>query len=463
MNAPTLRRSVPDPSPSASSCGKRVGITTLGCKVNTFESQLIAQKLADLDWVVVDAREAADLYIINTCTVTQEADRQARQAVRRAIRRNPEARIVVTGCYAQMSAQGCADIPGVDLVVGNGRKLDIGALLPQAKQPSASPRIVVGSLDEHVGLPDRLLTGYEEQTRAFVQIQQGCNQGCTFCIIHRARGPSRSLPPTMVKQQVRHLAASGYKEVVICGVDVGSYGRDLDPYAVLGYGLADLLKELCCIDGDFRIRLSSIDPAHIDRGFIEVLQQPGLCPHLHLSLQSGNSLILKRMKRRYSAEQAYAAVMELRQKIPSLVLSADVMVGFPTETEAQFEDTLHMIEQLEIAYPHVFPYSARPGTPAAKIPKDRQVPTAERKSRARKLRQMGAQVRAELLHSRIGSRARVLIEGGVCPLPGFQKGRAPDYLEVWAPVGEDQVGEWADVVYESVRGDALIAGLAAGR
>lgn len=458
----STRRRAPNDRPSGSSAAeRRVGITTLGCKVNAFESHLIAQKLSALDWTVVDDREIADLYIINTCTVTQEADRQARQAVRRAARRNPRAQIVVTGCYAQMSAQTCADIPGVDLVIGNDRKLDIDILLAGLSQQSGTPQIMVGDVDQHVSLPDRLLTGYSGQTRAFVQVQQGCNQACTFCIIHRARGASRSLPPTMVKQQVEGFANAGYREVVICGVDLGAYGQDLGLGAAGSYCLADLLAELCDLTGDFRIRLSSIDPAHIDARLTALIKhQPRLCPHLHLSLQSGNSLILKRMKRRYSAEQVYATVADLRHHIPELVLSADIMAGFPTETEAQFEDTLTMVKRLEIAFPHVFPYSSRPGTPAARIPQVKQVPQAERKARAKSLRQAGAQVRAKLLHARLGSTGRILVESGSCPLPGLQKGRAADYLEVWVPVSGAQIGQWADVVYRSVHGDALIAGVA---
>ena len=464
MTPSTLRRCERARPLETLSGQKRVGITTLGCKVNTFESQLIAQKLSRSDWILVDDKEPADLYIINTCTVTQEADRQARQAVRRAVRRNPDARIVVTGCYAQMSALACAEIPGVDLIVGNDRKLELDTLLPAIKRGSSTPQILVGDVDQHVSLPDQLLTGYEGQTRAFVQIQQGCNQGCTFCIIHRARGPSRSLPPTMVKQQIERLIASGYKEIVICGVDLGAYGQDLSLCGGLTYGLTDLLEELCRIDQDFRLRLSSIDPAHIDAKFIDLMQcQSKLCPHLHLSLQSGNSLILKRMKRRYTAEQVYITGTQLREKIPSLVLSADIMVGFPTETEPQFEDTLRMVELLEIAYPHVFPYSNRAGTPAARIPQSKQVSVTERKLRAKMLRQTGSKVRTTLLQSRLGSKHRILIEGGRCPLSGFQKGRAADYLEVWAPARKEQIGQWADVVYHSVHGNALIAGSAVER
>ena len=406
---------------------------------------------------MVDDKDAADLYIINTCTVTKEADRQARQEVRRAIRSNPEALVVVTGCYAQISPQACASIPGVDLVIGNDRKLDIDKLLPEGKRCSLGADIIVGDLNEHVSLPDQLLTGFEGQTRAFVQIQQGCDQGCTFCIIHRARGPSRSLLPTLVKQQTERLLVSGYKEVVICGVDLGAYGEDLELGEGNTYSLADLLEDLCSLEYDFRIRLSSIDPAHIDERLIELMRaHPKICPHLHLSLQSGNALILKRMKRRYSSEQVYTQVVKLRESIPDLVLSADIMVGFPTESESHFMDTLRMVRQLEISYPHVFPYSERSGTPAARIPPDKQVPVSERKSRAQILRRVGSEVRRKVLHSRVGSTGRILIEGGHCPITGYQKGRASNYIEVWTPIEHGRTGQWADVRYLSVHGDALI-------
>ncbi len=187
---------------------RRVAVSTLGCKVNAFESELIAQHLGADNWNRVNARESADLYVINTCTVTREAERQARQEVRRAIRQNPEAMVVVTGCYAQMEPEACADIPGVDLVVGNGSKLDIRALLPKY-QRGELPKVLVDDLDEHISLPSELLTGFDGHTRAFAQVQQGCNQGCTFCIIHRARGPSRSLPPTQIKRQIECLLLNG--------------------------------------------------------------------------------------------------------------------------------------------------------------------------------------------------------------------------------------------------------------
>ena len=211
---------------SGSRRGKRFGITTLGCKVNTFESEFIRQALGAAGWEPAGHQDAADLYIINTCTVTGEADRQARQEVRRAVRRNPDAMVVVTGCYAQMNAQACAHIPGVDLVLGNDRKLDVLRLLRDLEHGQFS-KIMVGDPEQQVSLPGALVSGLHGHTRAFVQIQQGCSQSCTFCVIHRARGPSRSLPPDLVRRQVRRLVLHGYKEVVICGIDVGVLG-DLD-------------------------------------------------------------------------------------------------------------------------------------------------------------------------------------------------------------------------------------------
>jgi threonylcarbamoyladenosine tRNA methylthiotransferase MtaB len=436
--------------------GKRFGVTTLGCKVNTFESEFISHTLNAAGWIAVGNREVADLYIINTCTVTGEADRQARQEVRRAIRRNPDAFVVVTGCYAQMNPQACAKIPGVDLVLGNDRKLDIHRLLPGLEHGQLS-KVMVGDLDQHVSLPDALVSGLHGHTRAFVQVQQGCSQSCTFCIIHRARGPNRSLRPELVRRQVQRLVLNGYKEVVVCGIDLGSYGDDL----VDGghqRGLAGLLANLLTTEGDFRIRLSSIDPAHIDDALIGSLESDRrVCRHLHLSLQSGSTLILKRMKRRYSADFVYDRIRTLRQRIPDLVLSADIMVGFPTETEDQFRDTENMVRDLEIAFPHVFSYSKRAGTPAARIPSRWQVPPAIRRQRAQRLQYTASVIRARLLRSRIGEVHRVLIEGGGKPPAGYQRARAADYLTVYAPARADQLAHWRLVRYEGVHGDGLIA------
>lgn len=441
-----------------SDLAKKVGITTLGCKVNTYESELIAETLKTDDWQVVPNTDKADLYLINTCTVTREADRQARQEVRKVVKRNPEALVVVTGCYAQMDPQACADIPGVDLVLGNDRKLDMHKLLPELEQGSLPP-VLVGDLGQHVSLPDQLLAGYEAHTRAFVQIQQGCDQGCTFCIIHVARGPSRSLAPSLIKRQVQRLVLNGYPEIVICGVDLGAYGDDLD-LPDQSFNLAALLKELLTLehepDNPFRIRLSSLDPHHITDELIELwAKEPRICPHMHLSLQSGNTLILKRMKRRYDADHVRERIFKLRALMPELVISADVMVGFPTESEAQFQDTLDMVQDIQVAFPHAFSYSERDGTPAAKIPALKQVPVAERKERNQRLRKSAEPLQADLRAARVGRTAWVLSEKAA-KREGYMMCRSEDYLPCLVPANQVQQGKWLQVQYTGVDATYLI-------
>ena len=438
---------------------RRVGITTLGCKVNAFESELIGQALKTDDWRLVANGEPADLYVINTCTVTREADRQARQEVRKAIKRNPQALVVVTGCYAQMDPAACAAIPGVDLVLGNDRKLDTHLLLPKLERGEL-PQVMVGDLDEHVSLPEQLLAGYEAHTRAFVQIQQGCDQGCTFCIIHVARGPSRSLSPSLIKRQVQTLVHNGYPEIVICGVDLGSYGEDFATSANSQFDLVDLLQELLQLDyaadNPFRIRLSSIDPHHITDRLIDLMvTEPRICPHIHLSLQSGNTLILKRMKRRYDAEHVRERITSLRNRMPALVLSADVMVGFPTETEQQYQDTEQLVREINIAFPHVFSYSARSGTPAARIPAARQVTVKVRKQRNKRLREAGLELQRELLHAKLGGNAWVLPEK-IAKREGYTLCRAEDYVAVLVPTEEVTLGQWCKVEYQRLDAGFLI-------
>ena len=442
---------------------RRVGITTLGCKVNTYESELIGETLKTDDWRVVPAQEEADLYLINTCTVTKEADRQARQEVRKAIKRNPEALVVVTGCYAQMDPETCAEIPGVDLVLGNDRKLDVHKVIPQLEK-GALPKVMVGDLDQHVSLPDQLLAGYEAHTRAFVQIQQGCDQGCTFCIIHVARGPSRSLPPSLIKRQVQRLVLNGYPEIVICGVDLGSYGEDFNDAGFDGssesFNLVSLLKELLQLDyqpdNPFRIRLSSIDPHHITDELIELWSsEPRICSHMHLSLQSGSTLILKRMKRRYDAQQVRERISALRDVMPELVISADVMVGFPTETDEHFDETLQMIKDIEVAFPHTFSYSERAGTPAAKIPQSKQVPVAERKRRNLVLRESAKPIQETLKQRLLGQTIWVLPEK-TSSQTGYTLCRSEQYLPCLVPQSQTQQGQWLKVIVEAYENDYLI-------
>jgi threonylcarbamoyladenosine tRNA methylthiotransferase MtaB len=430
--------------------------TTLGCKVNLFESGLIGHSLQNINWQQVDHTDHADLYIVNTCTVTSEADRQARQTVRRLIRQNPQSLIVVTGCYAQISPDACAEIPGVDLVLGNDRKLDLHELLPDLINGELPP-VLVGDLNEHVSLPQHIVETCDGHTRAFVQVQQGCNQGCTFCIIHTARGPSRSFPVTLIRRQVERLVLNGYREIVLCGVDIGSYGEDLNTEKK-PYNLAKLLKEICSLEGDFRLRLSSIDPSYLDSELIDVLAgEKKICPHFHLSLQSGNTLILKRMKRRYTADLMYDRVGELLAKIPGAVFGADIMAGFPTESDQAFEDSVTMIERLGIAFPHVFSYSDRPGVPAKRIPS--QVPHALRKQRTHRLIETGEKVRKDLFERVVENRLQVavLVEKQESEYPHRSTGRSAEYLPIVIQSGSFAPGKLVNVKITGVDGSRLIA------
>ena len=434
----------------------RVSVKTLGCKVNAYESELIAEKLQERNYQRAEGTDPVDLYIFNTCTVTAEADRQARQMIRRAIRTHPEARVIVTGCYAETNAQACADIPGVDLVVGNSQKLRIPEILDTLSGPMPATRVMRPDIQERMDLPDAVLKGYEGQTRAFVQIQQGCDRGCTFCVIHTARGPSRSFSAPMIVRQCRQLVDNGYGEIVLCGVDIGSYGEDRDDEC----DLAGLIRQVLGIEGDYRIRLSSIDPAHLTDGLIELIaDNDRICPHLHLSMQSGNTLILKRMKRRATRQILHERVMTLRSKVPEAVLGADILVGFPTESAEHFNQTLDAMEELEIAYPHVFAYSPRQGTPAARIPS--QVDRKTCRERADLARKKGAEIWSRVAARQMGRRDRVLIEsvleereGG----SGRQRGRLANYFPV---VLESCTGAdpWKQVEITGMDGTDLVARL----
>ncbi len=447
-----------DPPPRAPGV-RRVATTTLGCKVNQFETEAIRQALRGADYELVPFDRDADLYLVNTCTVTAEADRQCRQLVRRAQRRNPEALMVVAGCYAQRDPEAVAAIPGVDLVLGNGEKLDVHGLLPDLAA-GALPRVMVGSPDDGSAVPDGLLARFESRTRGFLQVQQGCDQHCTFCVIAGVRGGSRSVPLRHVVRQVDRWAAVGMRELVVTGVDVGSYGADLDA----GPDLAGLIAAVAEREGDFRLRLSSLDPSHITDDLIALFrEQPKLCPHLHLSLQHGDARVLKQMKRRYGPDLVRERIAALRAAAPDLVLSADVLVGFPTETAEAFERALALVEELEIAYPHVFPFSPRPNTPGGRIPEAKQVPGPERKARAARMRELGQAIRDRVLNRALGQPLRVLVEEADRADPARVRGRAASYLSVRLPAEQAAPGEFVEVIPDSRTPEGVLVASHASR
>lgn len=382
-------------------------IVTLGCRLNTFESEVMRGLADGLDGAV----------IVNTCAVTAEAERQARQTIRRIRRERPDARIIVTGCAAQLHPERFAEMPEVDRVLGNAEKLD--AALLRDEETGASVSDVMRGLDAEAPL----IAGFEGRSRAFVQVQQGCDHRCTFCVVPFARGPNRSLEPDAILAQVRALVANGYVEIALTGVDASSYGTDRSGLPGLG-GLARLILDQ--VPDLPRLRLTSLDPAAVDADVFRLLaEEPRFMPHLHLSLQACDDLILKRMKRRHTRADAAAAVARARTARPDVSLGADLIAGFPTEDEAMFANTLAAIGEFGLQFLHVFPFSAREGTPAARMP---QVPQAVRKERAARLRQAGEVVRSGWLAGRIGQVVEVLVEEeGV--------GRCPWYAPVRLPPG----------------------------
>ena len=363
-------------------------IVTFGCRLNTYESEVMRSHAAGL----------ADTVIVNTCAVTAEAERQARQAIRRLHRERPEARIVVTGCAAQIAPDAWAALPGVSRVLGNAEKL-----MPESWVEGAGSAVAdIMAIRETAS---HLVTEFAGRARAFVQVQQGCDHRCTFCIIPFGRGPSRSVPIGAVVEQVRNLVAAGFNEVVLTGVDLTSYGPDLPGAPSLG----QMIRRLLALVPELkRLRLSSLDPVEIDADLWRLLgAEPRLMPHLHLSLQAGSDLILKRMKRRHLAADAAAAIAKARSLRPGIAIGADLIAGFPTETDALFAETLEFIETQDIPFVHVFPYSERPGTPAARMP---AVPKPVRKERAARLREAGAEAARRFHAAQLGREAMVLAE-----------------------------------------------------
>ncbi len=444
-----------------SGAGRRAAVKTLGCKINVYESNIISQQLSRDHWTMVDPSQEADLYVINSCTVTQEADRQTRQEIRRALRRNPSAKVVVTGCYAQLDPNELTEIDGVDLVVGNDAKFSIAEILRTSTVSDLQDQATEYS-DNALGdwscPPPELVTRYDGQTRAFVQVQQGCDHSCTFCVIHKARGPSRSFKASAVLRQAEQLISQGHREIVICGIDLGSFriSEAKDPTEVQGAGLVSLLKKIDNLSGEFRIRLSSIDPHHITDELLEQLSSGGkFCPYLHVSIQSASTLILKRMKRRYSRELLYERVTRAQERVPELVVGADLMVGFPTESDEQFRETLNAVKDLQIVYPHVFPFSLRDGAPASRIPA--QVPRAVQRERASSIRAEGAKWRHRALRSWLGRSTEVLIErSSKSSVPGYNA-RLANYMPVKVNACAGDVGQFVKVKVVAVQADTLIA------
>jgi threonylcarbamoyladenosine tRNA methylthiotransferase MtaB len=410
--------------------GKRVAITTLGCKINQFESAAMAEMLGSEGYVQVPFDQEADVYIINTCTVTARTDAESRKLIRRAARRNPEARIVVTGCYAQVAPRQVAELPNVQLVLGNTEKLEIGRFL---RRDLEAGTVAVSDIAVETRAATVELRSFSEHTRAFLQVQTGCDERCSYCIVPHARGPSRSVPLDDVLAGVDRFVASGHGEVVLTGIHLGAYGLDLLPAT----NLARLLQEIDAATDLPRLRLGSIEPLEFDDELISVLSSsPIICPHFHIPLQSGDDAVLRRMNRRYGADVFRMVLERLLAVVPGACIGADVIAGFPGESDDEFQRSLEFVASLPLAYLHVFPFSPRPGTPAASMAG--QLPPGLIKERAERYRTLGEEKRQSYAEGHVGKVLQVLVQR--VNDNGTLQGVARNYLEVTFGGGSELAG-----------------------
>ena len=392
----------------------KVALDTLGCKLNQAETERLARQLAEAGYRLVSSADKADVYILNTCTVTHIADRKSRHLLRQAHRRNPALRLVATGCYAQRAPEELARIEGVDLVLNNGQKLQLPRLLKESGRPG-SPAPIQGDLT--IG------TGF--RTRAFVKVQDGCNSFCSYCIVPLVRGREKSLPVDQVVAEVRHRIVDGYKEVVLTGVKIGSYNYN-------GVNLRELLEDILIETDVTRLRLSSLQPQEISAELIGLWRDKRLCPHFHLSLQSGSDGVLNRMERRYSVNEYQRAVFLIRSMVPGAAITTDIMVGFPGETEEEFEESYEFCQRMGFARIHVFPYSPRQGTQAAQMPQ--QVGDGVKKQRSQGMLALAEESVRNFRQRFLGKTMMVLFEQ---QSSGVWSGLTDNYIKVYTRSDED--------------------------
>lgn len=426
----------------------RVALTTLGCKANQYDTEGIAALFRERGYEVVPFPGPAEIYVINTCSVTEEAVRKSRRLARRAHRANPEAVVVVTGCYAQTGGEEVSSLPGVALVVG---PQDRGRLVELVEDylRDRRPRRLVRPPGAEPGFVDLPAAAFAEHTRAWLKIEDGCEQFCTYCQVPLARGPVRSLPLPRLLAQARLLVEAGYRELVLTGIHLGCYGRDLGD----GTDLARAVEAMEDLPGLARFRLGSIEPNDFSPRLVEALAASRrLCPHLHIPLQSGADEILARMGRPYRTVDYAALLAELRRAIPGLAVSTDLIVGFPGETEERFAETMAFLEEMGFSRLHVFPFSPRPGTPAASFPE--QVPRPVREARTRTAIALGQRLALRFHRTLVGRELAVLVEeweGGVC------RGLAGEYVEVRFPSGADRRNQLLKVVGREARPWGVLA------
>ena len=425
----------------------KVAFATLGCRVNTYESEAMTEKFVREGYEVVDFNEMADVYVVNTCSVTNMGDKKSRQIVGRARRQNPEAIIAVVGCYAQIAPKEVSKIEGVDVVLGSRNKGDVVYYVNKAKD-EGKQQVKVGAVLKNKVFEDLKIEDYKDKTRAFLKIQDGCNRFCAYCLIPYTRGAVCSKDPKKILEEVRSLAEHGFKEIILSGIHTASYGVDLDEKVTL----VDILEEIEKIDGIERVRIGSIEPNFFSEDVVKrILNLKKLCPQFHLSLQSGCDATLKRMNRRYSAKEYEDIVNLLRDKIKDVSITTDVIVGFPGETDEEFNETYEFLKRIALTKTHVFKYSPRKGTRAENMPN--QVDGTKKDERSKKLIELNKINEEAFGRKYIGEILDVLFEEEVGEGTGIYTGYTRNYIKVNAKSKCDISGKILNVKIDSFEGE----------
>ncbi len=423
---------------------KKIAFHTLGCKLNFAETSTIAKRFKENGFQITDFNDKADVYVINSCTVTDNADKETRKIIRRAKRNNPSSIVAVTGCYAQIAKEKLLETEGVDIVAGTEEKFKIYDLVNEALNKENPSCVFVTPTDEITSFYFASSTDADARTRAFFKIQDGCDYVCSFCTIPLARGKSRSLPPNEVIAQFKKILAENYKEIILTGVNVGDYGSKI------GSNLGELLQKMIAIDGDFRIRISSIEPNLLTDEIIELAKtSEKIAKHFHIPLQSGSDKILKLMRRRYNTKLFKNRIEKALAEIPAAGLGIDVITGFPGETDVDFCETYNLLDSLPVSYLHVFTYSERKNTDAVSMPNS--VPHQVRKERTNILRELSEKKKREFLQKSIGKEATVLFESQ--NKDGFLRGFSSEYIRVKTNFDEKLINKFAKVKLTNCNGE----------
>jgi threonylcarbamoyladenosine tRNA methylthiotransferase MtaB len=428
---------------------RKIAFFTLGCKVNQSETEALQAEFREKGYQIVDFSDQASVYIINTCTVTHLADRKSRSMIRRALKTNPEAKVVVMGCYAQTNAAAIAKIKGVKLIVGTKEKGNLVARVEEllSEKIKSFPEVHVADLESKLDFTELKTPTEIERSRAYLKVQDGCNQYCSYCIIPYARGSVRSRSWENTLLEAQRLIKAGFKEIVLVGIHLGVYGQD-----DAGRNLAALMANLLSLDPNVRWRLGSLEPLEVSEELIDLLSADNFCAHLHLPLQSGADQVLKAMCRPYTVKQYVEVINKIREKVPEIAITTDLMVGFPGETLADFQAGLNLVEELKFSKLHVFKYSPRRGTPAAKFPK--QVSAVEKEKRSREMIHLGERLAEEYAAKFLGKKLAVLVEKRL--KNNFWEGSSEQYLKVRFNSALELRGQIVPVHLKQVKADLCI-------